>query len=64
MKKDPSSGTQSPVISQILSLFLLILLFSTNGHLLVFEAIYKSYDVLPKKRNLYIFLVILDYWKK
>lgn len=47
LQVDPSSGTQSPVISQILSLFLLILLFSTNGHLLVFEAIYKSYDVLP-----------------
>ena len=30
---DPTNGAQSPVISQIFQLFLLILFFSLNGHL-------------------------------
>ena len=33
---DPTSGAQSPVISQIFQLFLLILFFSLNGHLIIF----------------------------
>ena len=44
---DPTSGAQSPVISQIFQLFLLILFFSVNGHLIVFELFYKSYEVVP-----------------
>ena len=44
---DPTSGAQSPVISQIFQLFLLILFFSVNGHLIVFELFYKSYDTVP-----------------
>lgn len=44
---DPSSGAQSPVISQIFSLFLLVLFFSLNGHLVIFEMIFASYESLP-----------------
>lgn len=44
---DPVSGAQSPVISQIFQLFLLILFFSLNGHLIVFELIYKSFNIVP-----------------
>ena len=44
---DPANGAQSPVISQIFSLFLLVLFFSLNGHLVIFELLYKSYDTLP-----------------
>jgi flagellar biosynthetic protein FliR len=44
---DPSSGAQSPVISQIFSLFLLVLFFSLNGHLVIFEMIFLSYERLP-----------------
>ena len=44
---DPTSGAQSPVISQIFQLFLLILFFSLNGHLIIFELFFKSYDVVP-----------------
>ena len=44
---DPSSGAQSPVISQIFSLFLTILFFSVNGHLAIFELIIKSFDTFP-----------------
>ena len=44
---DPSSGAQSPVISQIFSLFLLLLFFSVNGHLVVFELIIKSFETFP-----------------
>ena len=39
---DPTSGAQSPVISQIFQLFLLVLFFSLNGHLIVFELFYKK----------------------
>jgi len=44
---DPTNGAQSPVISQVFSLFLLVLFFSLNGHLVVFELLYKSYETLP-----------------
>lgn len=44
---DPTSGAQSPVISQIFSLFLLIIFFSLNGHLVIFDLIFKSFDVVP-----------------
>ena len=37
---DPTNGAQSPVISQIFQLFLLILFFSLNGHLIIFELRY------------------------
>jgi len=44
---DPSSGAQSPVISQIFSLFLLVLFFSMNGHLVIFDLIFRSYESFP-----------------
>lgn len=44
---DPTNGAQSPVISQIFSLFLLILFFSLNGHLILFKLIFTSYELLP-----------------
>ena len=44
---DPTSGAQSPVISQIFQLFLLILFFSLNGHLIIFDLIFKSFELVP-----------------
>ena len=44
---DPSSGAQSPVISQIFSLFLLVLFFSLNGHLVIFNLIFDSFRSFP-----------------
>jgi len=44
---DPTSGAQSPVISQIFSLFLLVLFFSMNGHLVIFELLFASYKGMP-----------------
>ena len=44
---DPTSGAYSSVIIQIFQLFLLILFFSVNGHLIVFELFYKSYETVP-----------------
>ena len=44
---DPSSGGQSPVISQIFSLFLLIIFFSLNGHVVVFRYFFQSFDAIP-----------------
>jgi len=44
---DPANGSQSPVISQIFSLFLLVLFFSANGHLFIFKTLYKSFEIFP-----------------
>ena len=47
MQVDPSTGTQSPVISQFFSLFLLVLFFSSDSHLIVFYHILQSYEIFP-----------------
>jgi len=47
MQVDPANGAQSPVISQIFTLFLLVLFFTLNGHLVVFKLLYESYDLIP-----------------
>ena len=44
---DPESGTQTPVISQILSLFMIVVFLSLDGHLLALSVILESYKVLP-----------------
>lgn len=47
MQVDPSTGTQSPVISQFFTLFLLVLFFSSDSYLLVFYHILNSYQIFP-----------------
>ena len=44
---DPTGGGQSPVISQIFMLFLIVVFFSVNGHLIVLGLIYKSFSLYP-----------------
>ena len=44
---DPTGAGQSPVISQIFMLFLIVTFFSVNGHLVVLGLIYKSFDYYP-----------------
>jgi flagellar biosynthetic protein FliR len=44
---DPESGTQTPVLSQILSLFMIVVFLSFDGHLLALQIIIESYKVLP-----------------
>lgn len=44
---DPTSGAQSPVISQIFSLFLLLIFFALNGHLVILKLIFASFQKLP-----------------
>ncbi len=44
---DPNGGGQSPVISQIFFLFLIVVFFSVNGHLIVLGLIYKSFEFYP-----------------
>ena len=44
---DPNGGGQSPVISQIFFLFLIVVFFSVNGHLMVLGLIYKSFEFYP-----------------
>jgi len=44
---DPNSGGQTPVVSQMLSLFMIILFLSVNGHLVVLRTMLESYSYLP-----------------
>ena len=44
---DPASGGQTPVVSQLLTLFLIVLFLSLNGHLLVIGLMLESYTLLP-----------------
>ncbi len=44
---DPESGAQTPVLSQILSLFMVVTFLSFNGHLLVLSILIESYKVFP-----------------
>ena len=44
---DPNSGGQTPVVSQMLSLFMIILFLGMNGHLVVLRTMLESYSYLP-----------------
>ena len=44
---DPNSGGQTPVVSQMLSLFMIVLFLSVNGHLVVLRTMLESYNHLP-----------------
>ena len=44
---DPETGAQSPVLAQLLSLFMLVAFVSLDGHLIVLSAIIQSYSILP-----------------
>jgi flagellar biosynthetic protein FliR len=44
---DPSSGTQMPVIGQFLGLFVMALILSTGGHLVLLETLRLSLDAFP-----------------
>ena len=55
---DPSSGGSTPVISQILTLFMLVIFVSYDGHLVVIRTMIESYEFLPigSKIDLSIFV--------
>ena len=44
---DPTSGSSSPVMAQILTLFLLVIFMSLDGHLVVIRTLIESYEFLP-----------------
>lgn len=44
---DPTSGAASPVMAQILTLFLLVIFMSFDGHLTAVRAIIESYSYIP-----------------
>ena len=44
---DPNSGGQTPVVSQFLTLFLITMFLSANGHLKVIEGLRQSFDIVP-----------------
>lgn len=44
---DPNTGGQTPVVSQIFYLFLLVLFTSTDGHLVAIRTLLDSYRILP-----------------
>lgn len=49
---DPTSGGQTPVISNILTLFLIVTFLSLDGHLALIRAISQSYIFFPFGGNL------------
>ena len=44
---DPVSGVQTPVVSQILYLFLIMLFLTVDGHLIALRIIIESYQLIP-----------------
>jgi len=44
---DPMAGGQTPVVSQTLNLFLIVLFISLDGHLLMLRVFFESYSILP-----------------
>lgn len=44
---DPSTGAQTPVVSKMLSMFLVVLFLGMNGHLVVIRTMLDSYSYLP-----------------
>ena len=44
---DPVSGVQTPVVSQILYLFLIMIFLTVNGHLVALRIIIESYNFIP-----------------
>ena len=44
---DPESGAQTPVLSQILSLFMIVIFLTLNGHLLIISLLLESYKLFP-----------------
>ena len=44
---DPQTGTQSPLMGQFLNFLSLLLLLAINGHHLILDGIYYSYQFIP-----------------
>ena len=44
---DPNTGGQTPVISNLLTLFLIVIFLSIDGHLVLIRALYFSYSMFP-----------------
>ena len=44
---DPQTGAQSPILGQFLYIFAILFLFSVNGHHLLIDGIYHSYQFIP-----------------
>ena len=44
---DPVSGVQTPVVSQILYLFLIMIFLTVDGHLIALRIIIESYNLIP-----------------
>ena len=48
---DPTTGGQTPVISNLLTLFLIVIFLSIDGHLALIRALYHSYSIFPLGGN-------------
>ncbi len=44
---DPNTGSSTPVVSQILMLFLLVIFLAVDGHLIVLRTLLDSYEFIP-----------------
>jgi flagellar biosynthetic protein FliR len=44
---DPNAGGQTPVVSQILYLFLIVVFVSLDGHLIIIRSMLETYRIMP-----------------
>ncbi len=44
---DPSAGGQTPLVSQMFGLFLLVIFLSLDGHLVTLSIMFESYKIVP-----------------
>lgn len=49
---DPQSGTSTPAISLLLSIYTTLAFLALDGHLFLIETIVRSYDILPVSGNI------------
>lgn len=49
---DPQTGAQSPILGQYLYIFSLLFLLSVNGHHLLIDGIFNSYEFIPINQSI------------
>ena len=52
---DPSSGSSSPIISQLMLVFSCLLFLGLNGHLVAIEVVIRSFQTWPVGSSFYLF---------
>ena len=57
---DPQTGAQSPLIGQYIYMFSLLVLLAVNGHHLILDGIFYSYQFIPIDQVIHYLLAMQD----